>query len=186
MLLDIGVGILAALGIGELLHIPITGWWIATGILFALLPDIDAIIYFARYRDMSQEHHHRDLLHIPLLFIPVGTTLLYLFSPALALLFAICALVHFIHDSIGVGWGIQWLRPFNDDHFSFLYLYQPAGKPHLPKRLLYRLERDKIDEIDAEFGDHDWIRNVYLRFHPYAIAEYAVFVAALLALYIAK
>ena len=59
MLLDIGIGILAALG----LHQPI---WL--GILFALLPDADALLNFLRYRSTKLAYKHRDLLHLPLLY----------------------------------------------------------------------------------------------------------------------
>src|SRR6185436_6524853 len=117
MLLDIGVGILAALWFGE----PV---WL--GILFALLPDIDAVINFARFRSTRFAYRHRDLLHLPIIYVLIAFAV-YFFNPPVAALFLICTLLHFVHDSIGIGWGVQWLWPFCTDHFSFLYLYQPAG-----------------------------------------------------------
>ncbi len=184
MLLDIGIGILAALFVSAALHIHASAWFIIPGIIFALLPDFDALYYAIINHGMPKAHRHRDMMHIPLLFIPAGTLLLFFFSPAYALLFFVCTLAHFIHDSIGIGWGVQWLYPFNSDHFSFLYLYQPPGKTPLPKKIFYRWRHDEIDTLDGVHGDPDWVRNVYLHMHPYAIVEAAVFIVALLGLYI--
>src|ERR1043166_1457460 len=114
MFLDLGVGILA----GLLLKEPV---WL--GIIFSLLPDIDALVNLAQFKSTRFAYHHRDLLHKPMVFAVLGVGL-YLFNSTLGALFLLCSLAHFVHDSIGIGWGVQWLWPFNTDHFSFLYLYQ--------------------------------------------------------------
>jgi hypothetical protein len=184
MLLDIGAGILIAIGLADWLHVPLTTLWIFLGVLFALGPDVDAIVNLIQYGGAGREYHHRDLLHLPLIFIPLGTAICFIFSPSLALLFALCSLSHFVHDSIGIGWGVQWLSPFITDHFSFFYLYQPEGKPALSRKLLYRFPHSEIDELDVEHGDPDWIHNIYVRMHPYSIFELMVFIIALIVLFL--
>ncbi len=184
MLLDIGVGILFALGLAPLLHVEHTFMWILAGVVFALLPDVDALVNLVAHRGLGHEHKHRDLCHLPLLYIPIGVLILFPISYALTTLFVLCSLAHFLHDSIGIGWGVQWLSPINTDHFSFLYLYQPPGKPALPRKWFYRFAHADIDRLDRQYGDHDWIRHIYIELHPYAIVEALVFLVALGALYI--
>lgn len=184
MLLDIGAGILIALGLVPVFDISHVGIWVLAGAAFALLPDIDALVNLVQYRGAGHEYRHRDLLHHPLPFISAGVLMIFPFSHELSILFALCALAHFAHDSIGLGWGVQWLSPFSSDHFSFLYLYQPPGKVALPRRYLYRWRHADIDALDRAHGDHDWIRHIYVQMHPFALTEFAVFGTALAVLYI--
>ena len=186
MPLDIGVGIFAAIFLSGWLHVPLSVAWIFAGIFFALAPDIDALINFIQFRSTKHAYHHRDLLHLPLVYVPVGTLVVNFFNPNFSLLFLICSLAHFVHDSIGIGWGVQWLWPLNTDHFSFLYLYQPTGKPPLERKLFYRFRHAEIDALDAMHGDADWVHNIYVRMHPYAIVEILVCIAALVTLYFTK
>ena len=184
MLLDIGIGILAAIFLSSTLHISAIGWWIGAGIVFALLPDADYLLYLVTGGSSHSAHKHRDLLHYPFLYIPVGMVLLALFGTSWSLLFGICSLAHFIHDSIGIGWGVQWLWPISCKHFSFFYIYKPRHKTEkLPRKLLYAWEHGAIEELNARYGDEEWIRNIYLRWHPYAIAELIVFLIALFVLF---
>ena len=76
---------------------------------------------------------------------------------------------------------MQWLYPFTKDHYSFFYIYKPRWhKERLPNKLFYIWKHDKIDMLDARYGDPDWIRNIYLKWHPYAVAEFVVLFLALL------
>lgn len=185
MFLDIGLGILIAFFLDRLWAVPITGIWIACGIFFALLPDADYLIHLIRGNNSRNAHRHRDLLHYPLLFIPIGVFVLYPFGVAWSALFGLCALAHFTHDSIGIGWGVQWLWPLGDKHYSFLYIYKPKHRPEkLPRKLLYIWEHAQINDLNARYGDDEWIRNIYLRWHPYAIVEFVVFLVAIMVLLI--
>lgn len=182
---DIGAGILIALGLGYIYPPENFALWVLLGVFFALLPDFDALINAVQYRGLDHEYSHRDLLHLPLLYTPIGTLCIYVFSPHVALLFALCSFAHFVHDSIGIGWGVQWLSPINTDHFSVLYLYQPPGKPALRKKYFYRFAHADIDALDRVHGDPDWIRHIYREMHPFAIVEFLVLAAgiALLCIY---
>lgn len=185
MFLDIGLGIFIAFFVSSVWEVPVNGVWIGAGILFALLPDADYLIHLIRGNSSRNAHRHRDLFHRPLLFLPAGMLAFYSVGIAWSVLFGLCALAHFIHDSIGIGWGVQWLWPLGDKHYSFFYIYKPKHRPgKLPRKLLYIWEHDKINEINERYGDEEWIRNIYLRWHPYVIIEFAVFLAALITLFI--
>ena len=184
MFLDIGVGILMAFGVGTYYAVPVDRMLIIAGVIFALLPDTDYLIHLMRGNSSRNAHRHRDLLHYPLLLIPAGILVLYPFGAAWSALFGFCALAHFIHDSIGIGWGVQWLWPLGDQHYSFFYLYKPKHRPEkLPRKLLYVWNHAEIDDLNARYGDEEWIRNIYLRWHPYAIVEFVVFLVAIMVLF---
>jgi len=183
MLLDIGVGIFAAILFNHVFATPLTPLFLTAGILFALSPDID-FLFVGKHAFGVKAYQHRDLLHHPLIFIPAGMILVALFNWQWALLFGLTVALHFAHDSIGLGWGVQWLYPFSKNHYSFFYIYEsPKGK--LPKKLFYSWRHEDMDELEKNYGDKDWIKNIYLKFHPYAIVELLVFIAALIVLTLA-
>lgn len=181
MFLDIGAGLLLTVFLSNFLGVLAHGIWYAGGVLFALLPDADYLIHLFRGGSSRHAERHRELLHRPLPYLLVGGAALYPFGQAWSLLFVLASLAHFIHDSIGIGWGVQWLWPFRNRHYSFLYIYKPRHrKEKLPRKLLYIWEHAAIEELNARYGDEEWIKNVYLRWHPYAIVEFAVFLFSLI------
>lgn len=183
MFLDIGVGILVSIALADFWNIQLSGWLVAAGVFFALLPDADFIVHLARSGWSSKNaHRHRELFHYPLIYIPVGTAALSFFGSEWAVLFAVSSFLHFLHDSIGIGWGVQWLWPFGKDHYEFFYAYQPPDKPPLSRKLLYVWKHDQMPALVARYGDEHWIRNIYLNFHPYFIVEISVFAIGVIAL----
>ena len=182
MLLDIGLGLAAAIIAAYAGDMPLTNSLAWAGMFYALLPDLDALWYLLRKKNLAKgSYEHRDALHFPLLYIPIGTAVMYAIYPEHALLFALGGLFHFIHDSIGIGWGVEWLFPFSRKHFSFFYIYRPKRAERLPWQWAYAWEHRDLAALDDKYGDADWIRNIYLKAHPYAIAEFALFLAALTA-----
>ena len=184
MLLDVGIGIFAAILVGKAFTLELGPLLVGFGIAFALLPDFD--LWYILLRDGNRDHRaiarHRDLGHYPLLYIPVGTLLAAVFGAPWALLFALGAVGHFVHDSIGTGWGVPWFWPFTNRNYTFFYRYTPVAKP-LPKQMLYRWEHERLDEVTDEYWDPQFFKNVYGKLHPLFLAEIAVFVVALLALW---
>lgn len=184
MFLDIGVGILLAIFVSKLFSLPLTASFLIGGIVFSLLVDIDYIFHPGRKETPKSFHKHRNLFHFPLLYIPLGMLIILFFNLPWAILFGLCSLAHFLHDSIGIGWGIQWLYPFSKNHYAFFYEYQPPyRKEKLPKKIIYVWKHKDIDKIEEKYGDKDWIRDIYLHCHPYAIVEFLVFILALIILY---
>ena len=183
MPLDIAFGIFLAMLASRFFHVELTWMLVGAGILFALLPDADYLVHLARGGSSKNAHLHRDLFHLPLLFIPVGVLIFYPWGSIWMILFAAGALAHFIHDSIGIGWGVQWLWPLRDEHYSFFYIYRPPHRAeYLPRRWFYAWPHRDIEALSARYGDPDWIKNIYLRPHPYALVEYSSLAVALGAL----
>lgn len=185
MFLDIGAGIFTALFLSKINSVELNWFFVVAGIIFALLPDADYVFLSFKKKDLNKSFlHHREMLHHPLLYIPIGTIIVYFFSPIYAELFFLASLAHFIHDSIGVGWGVQWLYPFNKNHYSFLYLYKPSfNAKKLPTKLFYAFKHEEIDALDRDYGDPNWVKNIYFKLHPYGIFEIVVFIVSLIVLY---
>ncbi|MDD4989036.1 MAG: metal-dependent hydrolase [Candidatus Pacebacteria bacterium] len=183
MFLDIGVGILASLFVAHLYGLGLSLAFILGGIFFSLLMDADFVIHFAKGGTYNTGYRHRNLLHYPLLYIPIGMVVIGFFNHSWAILFAICSFFHFVHDSIGVGWDVQWLYPFDNRHFTLFYRYTSPIKEKLPRQFLYIWKHEDIDALAKRYGDEHWIRNMYFKLHPYALVEYAVFIVSLVVLY---
>lgn len=183
MFLDLGIGILMAMLVSGIFDFPLTLSFIAGGIVFSLLMDLDFLSHLKKGGSTRNAHRHRDVSHLPLIYIPVGIIISSFYSWPWAVLFGLCSFAHFLHDSVGIGWGVQWLYPFKKEHYTFFYRYQPKNKERLPRKLLYIWKHEEIDELAKKYGDEDWVRNIYYKWHPYAIVEFFVFLVALALLY---
>ncbi|MBI4132784.1 MAG: metal-dependent hydrolase [Candidatus Sungbacteria bacterium] len=179
MLLDIGIGIFASILVGKLFSLPLTPLLVGFGVACALIPDIDLWYTIARrgHRDIHAIIKHRNILHYPLVYIPVGTALTALFGYQWSLLFFLASFGHFIHDSIGLGWGVAWLWPFTTRSYTFFYRYT-APEKRLPRQALYRWERQDMDRLIDTYRDANWLRNIYLKLHPVFAIEIAGFLFA--------
>jgi|GEM_PF-6200054 len=122
MPLDIGVGILLALGVAEYFDIEATPLFIILGIAAALLPDIDIIT-----APLLGKWYHRTHTHFPLTYIPLVVLAFVLLPIPFAVLFALGILAHFIHDTLGLGDGIRWFWPFSQRRFLFLVPQDTGG-----------------------------------------------------------
>ena len=183
MLLDFGLGIISSIMVSRIFDIPLSWWFVLLGIGFAIIVDLDFLVYQIRAGDPKMAYQHRELLHYPLLYIPLGTLMLWFFSVPYAMLFIFSSLFHFLHDSIGIGWGVQWLYPFNTDHYNFFYRYSAPSKPPLPFKAFRIWKHYELPALAEKHGDPDWIKNIYFKWHPYAIAELLGFLIALAVLY---
>lgn len=188
MLLDIGVGILSSIFLSRFFGIGPNPTFLAAGILFSFLPDIDYFFasLFISNQTGSRAHEHRTILHYPLLFIPTGSIILFAtLNYRFAMLFALASLLHFLHDSIGIGWGIPWLYPFSRNNYVFFYQYDLAQHA-IPQKLFYSLSPAEVDHLSSQYGDEHWMKHIYLQLHPYAIVELMVFILAIAALLYTK
>lgn len=187
MLLDAGIGIFAAIIVGKLFSLELTPLLVGLGIAFALLPDVDGVYAFLRngHRNHKAISLHRDLVHYPLIYLPAGALVTLPFGTEWSALFLIASLGHFLHDSIGLGWGIPWFWPCIDENYSFFYRYVPPGKA-FPRKIVYRWDREALGALAEEYRDQNWFFNIYVRLHPLFLAEIAFFIIALVALWQVK
>lgn len=182
MPLDIAFGIYLAIAANFILDIPLTAFTVMLLVLFTLSPDLDAVFYVIKKGKMDDEHHHhRNLMHYPLIFIPLGAVLITLmFGKEYAFLFVMASFFHFIHDSIGMGWGVRWLYPFSKKNFTFFYQFDIWNK--LPRKLVYSWSPDELRIMLREYANPNWVKEIYLKPHPYAIFEYVNFIVAIILL----
>ena len=185
MFLDIALGTIASLLTITWFDMELTWWFILLGAVFALLPDLDFLVMLAQRgfkRDRRFDHEHRELLHKPLIYIPIGSLFTYTVGGApLATLFATGSAIHFLHDSTGVGWGIRWLYPFSKNYIGFCH----RGLRSICNfKWIQSVPADKIvTHIQATLNkSHDWIAENYLRPSVTLITEMLVLVLAIIAL----
>ncbi len=184
MFLDIGIGILVAILASAVFQTKLTFVLLVVSIIFSLGPDFDFIFHFFKRGDTKYDYKHRDLIHYPLIYLPIGAVLIFLlFGKMWAFVFFVASSLHFVHDSIGIGWGIKWLYPFSNKNIAFFYLYSKKIKKGLRKIFLV-FDEKKLPAIVAEHGDANWVRNIYYEWHPIAVVEFLVFLVSLLVLFL--
>lgn len=182
MFLDIGVGIMVAIFTSHLFDIDLSFLLVAVSILFALLPDADFLCLYFKKHDTKYDHEHRDVFHYPLLYLSLGTVLIALFFGKIwAIMFFITSLLHFIHDSIAIGWGIKWLFPFSKNNYAFFYLYSKKIKEGM-RRLVFVFNECNLPGLVQEHGDQDWVKNIYFKWHIIAKVEFGFFALSVIVL----
>lgn len=183
MFLDFGAGIFVSIFVSYFLKADISIWLILFSVACAVLPDMDFVYFYPKRHDTKYDHKHRDIIHYPLLYLPIGTIVFWLvLGKVWAIIFLLASFLHFAHDSIGIGWGVKWLFPFSKTNYSFFYL---VGKPPIKKKFgfIYILSQEKLPGIAQKYGDPNWVENIYYKWHPYAIVEMAIFVISLIILF---
>lgn len=171
---DIGIGLVLGIVLGSNLGVsPLEAALL--GALFTLLPDLDFLIHRIRRRPKVDDYQHRDLLHRPIPYLIAAGSICAVVAPS-ALPFVLSAsLVHFLHDSVGIGWGVPWLWPLSRDHFGFVYhLANPTRRDGSQFQPYFRWSQSQLSQLVRAEGDPDWIRHIYMGLHPYALIEYTV------------
>lgn len=184
MFLDFGVGILSSILVSKLFFIPLTASFVLTGILFSVLVDIDFIIYMIRGDGFNKNTHgHRNIFHYPILYLLLGALVtIIFFRVEWLILFTITSLSHFVHDSIGIGWGIKWFWPISKKSYKFF----SNQNGRFSKKPVVSWDSDELTKTVAQYGDPHWFKNLYLRPSPVFILELLVFVFSLAVLFYIK
>lgn len=186
MFLDIGVGIILAILVSKFSGISLEASFVWSGIGFALLPDIDVLLEIILFRDPKllrggfDSIFHREWFHFPLLYLPIAGVVYYFFGPALASLFILGEYAHFLHDSVGPGWGIKWLAPFSRNNYKFFSEKDGTVSRHF----FIRWTPLELAEALKKYHNPYWFRDQYLRFNLQLVVELAVFVIALIILFL--
>ncbi len=173
---DIGIGIIVAICLGQALGIEVTPLFIMVSVAFSLGPDIIDGLPNIRKMLGGHAHEHREGAHYPLVLIPV-VFLLALLLPwgiAGAFILTLLVIIHFVHDMIGVGWGIQVFRPFSK---KYLKLFTPDYREGDTKRKLFAWwTKTEMKEVARKYGREDWILWYYARTHPGGYIEWIVLI----------
>ncbi|MEI7891385.1 MAG: metal-dependent hydrolase [bacterium] len=183
MFLDIGVGILVAIFTSQYYSIHLGELLVLGGILFALCPDADFLLHFFKRGISREDYQHRNMIHYPLLFLPLGTWIAFLLGGNVwAMLFFFCAFFHFLHDSVAIGWGIKWLYPFSSKNFVFLYHYSRIQKRGL-RKLVFAFDKNTLTQMVSQHWSDEWFHDIYYKWHPIAVVEFGVFLISVATLY---
>lgn len=182
MFLDIGIGILSAIFVSSLFQVKLTALFVFISILLAFLPDIDAVSPIIKKGVKSLDHRHRNIFHYPIIHLFIGIFIALFIGLKFGALFLFNIFGHFLHDSMGIGWGVKWLWPFSRKLYKISFSKSHAGKK--PKmRFLYEFSDEELDSADFKYGDPNWIRNIYLRPSLISIVELTFFFLSLIILY---
>lgn len=113
MFLDIGIGILLSIWTSGFFRANLTSALLCWGIIFVLVPDLDFVVELIRHGRVGGKviGEHRELGHFPFLYVPVILIVFAIFGAQYGVLLSFGLLAHFLHDSVGIGWGIQWFWP---------------------------------------------------------------------------
>lgn len=182
MLADIGLGIFVALLATKVFGIDISTQLVGMSVLFALLPDADFIVHAIVHRKMGGKyaHTHRDLFHYPLLYLVVGGAISAFFGILWFTVFILASLAHFVHDSMGIGWGIKWSYPFS----KRIYKLFSTKEGDLSMGASAIWDEAELEKVAEEKGNEHWIRDIYFRWHPIGVIENLLFLGSLIALWI--
>lgn len=176
MFMDIGMGILIALGVASVFGVAPTPEVVIFGVLFALLPDIDFFLTrIAAIRKVIGEH--RSATHFPLVHLVVSMVMYIFFGKVFATLYFICTFYHLVHDTLFLGWGIKWLWPYSNKSLS---IFHDKGGVITSEVLVWGPEDDR--RIRNEYASPNWVRDFYLRPGIIAFSEYGIFLAGFAAL----
>lgn len=176
MFMDIGMGILIALGVASVFGVAPTPEVVIFGVLFALLPDIDFFLTrIAAIRKVIGEH--RSATHFPLVHLVVSMVMYIFFGKVFATLYFICTFYHLVHDTLFLGWGIKWLWPYSNKSLS---IFHDKGGVITSEVLVWGPEDDR--RIRNEYASPNWVRDFYLRPGIIAFPEYGIFLAGFAAL----
>lgn len=120
MLYDLCIGVLIYIGTSVVFGEPFNSGYLAAALSFSLFPDLDFIPYIL-LRKKFQLVTHR-FIHYPIFFGAIGLILIWI-SPYLGILFLLCTLAHFVHDTLSdtsaSPLGVQWLYPFSEAGIVF-------------------------------------------------------------------
>lgn len=131
-------------------------------LVFSILPDLDFLIYHSFYPIDRFSHKHRRILHLPLIYILIGTIILKVMNADMFLYisFIFLSLWHFIHDTLSLGFGVQWFFPFTNRQ----YLWGSDIKTS--KKIFKKLYSDTPENIDTHadtHGDDNWAKKSFFK-----------------------
>lgn len=180
MFLDIGVGILLAVGLSKVFGVALSYPLVFAGAGFSLLPDLDILVELAKRGRIGGrvQGHHRELTHFPLTYLPVWFLVWRFFGPVWGSLFGLAVAAHFLHDSAGMGWGLKWLWPFSRRAYKFFSNKDGS----FSGRFLVSWSPAELKTVIHNHGDDHWLKNFYFKLHPIAVFEFLFFVGSVLML----
>lgn len=179
---DIGIGIFISILASHIFGVDLSLRLAIMSVLANLMPDLDIFVELAKRGKIGGrvQGHHRELTHFPLTFIPLVGAVSYFFGQFWVFIIGLNLLAHFLHDSIGMGWGIKWLWPFSKRAYKFFSNKDGS----FSGRFLVSWTPVELKTVIHNHGDDHWFRNYYLKLHPLAVFEFLFLIVSIFVLYV--
>lgn len=153
------MGIVILVILSKLFSVQILPIHIVSAITFVLLPDLDMlfeavgiILKKVKFGDI-----HRTYTHFPLLYLP-AIVVTFILNPFTGVLFFLCIIWHFLHDSFGTAWGVQWLWPVNNTYYKFF----SDEKGVISGNFVQKWTPEQNYIVAKTYGDTHWMENIYI------------------------
>jgi hypothetical protein len=177
ILLGVCLGVFASLS--RVQHIEPLYIWV--GIIAALLPDIDVLYSLVRRIPIGGTAlgAHRRWTHYPSLGLVLSFCVGLICGTQWGILIGTGLLWHYLHDSVGIGWGIPWLAPFRKRYYKFFST--KTGAPTKKPSIVSWSEQELAD-VMKKHGNPNWIRDIYLRPSKVLLFETALIILGVIIL----
>jgi len=164
MFLDIGLALLICMGANSFLGVEITLKIVIWAVIFSLLPDFDFLIEFAIHKSVGGRfmRQHRKITHYPIIYIPIVFMIWIVWGKVWLLVAGLCLLAHFVHDSMIMGWGVQWGWPVSKRHIIFFRQSVLGETLGIPFKFFRAWSPKKVEWLVSEYGDPSWVKNYFI------------------------
>jgi hypothetical protein len=151
---------------------------------FSYAPDVDGLIHYATtgklVADLENGRDHREGLHYPLLWLLVFAVVIYFFGLTIWTASALVAtMMHFLHDTIGVGWGVKLFFPFDSGSYKlFSKKYINADISLTP--VIVRYSPEELEKTLKEIAVSVWIEPYFCHPTRVAVVDYSLFIIGII------
>jgi hypothetical protein len=186
---DAGIGLTVSAVMISWFDAPATFLFVLWVLAWAYLPDLDGAFHFIKtgkaVADLENGRDHREGLHYPLIWTVLFGVLVYFFGINIWLISAYTAIVlHFLHDMIGIGWGVQIFAPLDWGSYKlFSKKWVSADVSLLP--LVTRYSRPELRKALMKYGEADWIERYFCKVTHVSIVDYSFFLIGVITIFLA-
>ena len=186
---DAGIGLIVSAIMLEWFQAPHTIWFIIWTVVWAYLPDLDGAFHFIKtgkaVADLENGRDHREGLHYPLMWSIFFVILFYLFGVNVWLISALVAIMlHFLHDMIGIGWGIQLFAPIDWGSYKFFSKKWVSADVSLTP-VVTRYSKEELRKALIKYGEADWIERYFCKWTHVSVVDYLLFMIGVISIYLA-
>jgi len=177
----LGLALITSVIFSKIFHIELTPTFIILNIIFNYLPDLDIPIELIQRGRLGGREHgfHREATHTPLIYIPISLLVYLIFGLQWSFIFITGIYLHVIFDSFGGGWGIKWFWPFSSNRYK---LFTNKNNDKFLLNSIAVWSKKEFKEMALKYGDDNWFKNIYLKFHTLFLIEIVILVVGLVIL----
>lgn len=176
---DAGIGLIVSAAMISWFSAPATFLFVVWIIVFAYLPDLDGAFHFIKtgkaVADLENGRDQREGLHYPLIWSFLFGVLFYIYGFNLWLVSAYMAMMfHFLHDMIGIGWGIQVFAPIEWGSYKF-FSKKWVGADVSLTPVVTRYSKEELRKALIKYGEADWIERYFCKWTHVSVVDYLLF-----------